>query len=228
MSPWERWLHHPETLPTHRFLFQIHLWVGMIASLYVFVMSISGSAIVYRTELESSGDPRVLNAVEWLVNFHSTLLSMDAGRIVNGVGAISLTLLCLTGAVIWWPGILHWRRSLALSRTTNFARTNWDLHNALGFWCFLFVMMWGVSGIYFAFPNLFNSAVDAFTSDAPNRVRFADRALALLANLHFGRFNGFSEAVWVLVGLVPAALSFTGMFMCCHRLLMRKGVRFPG
>jgi uncharacterized iron-regulated membrane protein len=31
----------------------------------------------------------------------------------------------------------------------HFARISWDLHSALGFWCFVFVLVWGVSGIYF-------------------------------------------------------------------------------
>ena len=30
-----------------------------------------------------------------------------------------------------------------------------------------------------------------------------------------------------LLGLVPAILAFTGMFMCCHRLLVRKGAPLP-
>jgi hypothetical protein len=29
------------------------------------------------------------------------------------------------------------------------------------------------------------------------------------------------------IGLVPAALSFTGIFMCCHRLFVRKGAPLP-
>ena len=33
----------------------------------------------------------------------------------------SLALLCLTGAVIWWPGIKHWRRSLAVDWSESFS-----------------------------------------------------------------------------------------------------------
>jgi uncharacterized iron-regulated membrane protein len=227
MSAWQRWLHHPESSPAHRFLFQTHLWVGMTASLYVFVMGISGSTIVYRNQLEASGNPQVLAAVEWLVDFHSNLLGGDAGRLVNGIGAISLTLLCLTGAVIWWPGVAHWRRSLTVNWKSSFARTNWDLHNVLGFWCFLFVIVWGISGMYFSFPEVFNGVVDAFGPDSPAKLRFGDQVLSWLSNLHFGRFNGLTEAIWVFLGLVPAILSFTGLFMCCHRLLVRKGAPLP-
>lgn len=223
-SSWQRWLHHPESSPAHRSLFQVHLWLGMLGSLYVFAMSVSGSAIVFRNQLETSGNPRISASVEWLVDFHANLLSADTGRVVNGIGAIAVTLLCLTGLVIWWPGIEHWRRSLTMNWKSSFARTNWDLHNVLGFWTLLFVTMWGISGIYFAFPGAFNALVDATGGpDSADKLRVGDQVLAWLSNLHFGRFDGFSEAIWVLVGLVPAVLSFTGMFMCCHRLLVRKG-----
>lgn len=226
-TPWQRWLHHPESSPTHRFLFQIHLWLGMVAALYVFVLSISGSAIVFRNQLEASANPRILAPVEWLVDLHTNLLFGDTGRLINGIGAISFTLLCLTGIIVWWPGVAHWRRSLTVNRNSSFARTNWDLHNALGFWSFVFLMLWGISGIYFAFPNVFNVLVNALGHNSPDKLSFGDQLLTWLSNLHFGRFNWLTETIWVFVGLVPAILSFTGVFMCCHRLLVRKGAPFP-
>jgi uncharacterized iron-regulated membrane protein len=215
MSTWERWLQHPESLRARRIIFQVHLWLGMVASLYILVMSVSGSMIVYRNELERLGgsESRVTRVVEWLVDLHENLLLGTAGRRVNGICAIVLTLLCLTGAVLWWPGITHWRRSLSVNWRSSFARINWDLHSALGFWCFLFVTVWGISGAYFSFPQLFNA--------------LADLALLWLSNLHFGRFGWFGEALWTVLGFVPAVLSFTGVFMCCHRLLVRKGAPLP-
>lgn len=229
LSVWQQWLQHPEKLRFHRLLFQIHLWVGMLAGLYIFVMSLSGSMVVFRNELENSANfnGRIFGAVEWLVHLHTNLLAQDVGRGVNGVGAASLALLCLTGAIIWWPGIDHWRRSLTLNWRSSLARTNWDLHNVLGFWCFLFVMMWGISGIYFSFPQPFNDIVDSIQPPSADKLRFGDLFLTWLANLHFGRFNLFTEALWALLGLVPAALAFTGMFMCCHRILIRKGAPLP-
>ena len=82
-----------------------------------------------------------------------------AGRIVNGIGGICTVLLCLTGSVIWWPGIGRWRSSLTVSWGAHFPRISWDLHSALGFWCVVFVALWGVSGIYLAIPQMFNGRV---------------------------------------------------------------------
>jgi uncharacterized iron-regulated membrane protein len=229
ISAWERWLHHPETLRLHRVLFQFHLWIGMIASAYLFCMSLSGSVLVFRNELEVSANPDspVFRAVEWLVDFHGNLTLGDTGRWLNGIGAISLTLLGLTGVVIWWPGIAHWRRSLRVNWRSSFARINWDLHNVLGLWCFFFVMMWGVSGIYFCFPQPFSNVVYVLSRAWSTKLGFGDMALMSLSSAHFGRLNLWTEAIWALLGLVPAILSFTGMFMCCHRLLIRKGAPLP-
>ena len=78
----------------------------MGVGLYVVAVSISGSIIVYRNELSPS------LAVEWLVKLHENLLFGETGRLINGIGALLLTVVCLTGAVIWWPGVKNWRRSL--------------------------------------------------------------------------------------------------------------------
>ena len=45
---------------------------------------------------------------------------------------------------------------------------------------------------------------------------------ALLSDLHFGRFGWFMEALWTSLGLVPAVLAFTGVFICCRRVIYKK------
>jgi len=212
MNVWQRWLQHPERLWLYRLFFQIHYAAGIGIGLYVLVLSLSGSIIVYRNELPST------LAVEWFVRLHEDLLFGDTGRKVNGIGALFLTLVCLTGAVIWWPGIASWRRSLTVKWKARLARFTWDLHSALGFWTFPFVLMWGVSGIYFSFPDFFNSVLAFF---APHD-RFYDHALSWLSDAHFGRFGWFTQAIWSLIGLVLALLSISGMFVCCHRLVYKK------
>ena len=136
---------------------------------------------------------------------------------MNGVGAMCLTLLCLTGAIIWWPGIKNWRRSLAVNWRSHFARVSWDLHSALGFWCFVIILLWGISGIYFSFPQPFNAL---FLLDPNDKV--ADQMLYWLSQLHFGRFGWFTKALWSGLGLVPAVLAFTGVFLCCRRVIYKK------
>jgi uncharacterized iron-regulated membrane protein len=211
MTHWEQWLEHPEKLVVRNILFQIHLWVGVTAAAYILLMSTSGSAVVFRNELAGN------SFIEWLVRLHGTLLMGTSGRLVNGLGGVFLTLLCFTGMVIWWPGTKHWRRSLTVDWNGHFPRITWDLHSALGFWFFLFTLLWGISGIYFAFPNAFAVLLALDPAD-----RFMDPAFLLLSDLHFGRFGRFIEAIWVVLGVVPAILAFTGIFICCRRVILKK------
>jgi uncharacterized iron-regulated membrane protein len=51
MGSWERWLKAPATLAFRRFLFQVHLWLGIGLGLYVLMISVTGSAIVMRTHV---------------------------------------------------------------------------------------------------------------------------------------------------------------------------------
>ena len=211
MSSWQQWLHHPERSRLRQALFHIHLWIGAILSAYILWMSFTGSVLVFRDAFS----PRY--SLDWLVKLHADLGSGVTGRMVNGVGALGLILLCLTGAVIWWPGIAHWRRSLTVSWGAKFPRISWDLHSALSVWGFLFLMEWGVSSVYFAFPQLFDSLLVLDPKD-----RFTDSALYWLSNLHFGRFGWFTEIVWSIMGLVAAILGFTGVFICCRRIIYQK------
>jgi uncharacterized iron-regulated membrane protein len=196
----------------HRICFQIHYGVGALAGLYVALMSVSGSVIVYRNELSPGF------SVEWLVDFHASLFAGNTGRFLNGIGALCLTSLCLTGAVIWWPGIKNWHRSLRANWASRIPRLSWDLHSALGFWTFLFVLMWAVSGLYFVFPDSFSSAFAIF--DPADR--YYDSALSWLSEAHFGRFGRFTEALWSALGLALALLSISGVFVCCHRMIYKK------
>jgi uncharacterized iron-regulated membrane protein len=217
MSIWQLWLRHPESSWVRKAFFHIHLWVGIGLGLYVLLMSASGSIIVYRSQLERAY-PASLNSIEWLVDLHENLLVGSTGRSVNGIGSIFVTLLCLTGAIIWWPGIDHWRRSLTVDWRGHIGRINWDLHSALGLWFFLFVLMWGISGFYFCFSQVVNGLFGFL--DPGNK--FTTPTLYWLSAIHFGRFDWFTEALWALLGLVPAILSATGVFLHSHRMIYKS------
>jgi len=62
MNTWERWKTRPQSVWLRRALFQVHLWTGIGVGLYVLLMSVSGSAIVFRRELARafSREPRVV------------------------------------------------------------------------------------------------------------------------------------------------------------------------
>ena len=167
-------------------------------------------------------------AVLWSVRLHDDLLYGTSGRYWNGVASAFVTLLCLTGAVVWWPGSARWRRSLIVRAGSGWRRLTWDLHSAMGAWLFLFILMWGVSGFYMGVPGPFTALVDYVSSPDPEMMgdRPGDLALAWLSRLHFGRWeNGWLKALWALIGLVPAMMFMTGAMMWWNRVVRKRPAR---
>ena len=89
----------------------------------------------------------------WARNLHYFLFGSETGLLVNGAMGLGLLLLCLSGIVIWWPGILRWKRSLVVTHRTNWKRFTWDLHSAVGFWSCAALLVVSFTGVYFAFPK---------------------------------------------------------------------------
>jgi uncharacterized iron-regulated membrane protein len=305
MNVWERLWARPQSLWVRKALFQVHLWTGIGLGLYVLLMSVSGSALIYRRELtvrfarqpnivagpsdvrmteeelkqaalraypgydvvrvsfrknpalpaevllESGGQklPRLFNPytgadmgpiltpgfrfITWLADLHDNLLLGKKGRLINATGGIFTTLLCITGFLIWWPGIEDWRKSLGAQWKANRKGLNWTLHSALGFWSILFVLMWAITGIYLSIPVSFNNLVDYLEplQKGSTNIRMGDQILFYAAQLHFGRFGGWSMKLsWTIIGIAPAVLFVTGVVMWWRRVLkpwLAKGVRTP-
>jgi uncharacterized iron-regulated membrane protein len=252
-TTWQRWVRQPQRVWLRRAIFQVHLWSGIGLGLYVFFISVTGSVLIYRNELYVAATPDVstpgvspLEAkanvplgiwlVDTLIDLHDNLLSGSTGRTINGAGAIAVVLMCLTGAVIWWPGIFRWRENLTLHRGVGWRRFTWQLHGVFGFWSVAFLLVLAASGMYLCFPDQFNALGDWLEppTAANAGTRFVDDALYWLAYLHFGRINGIgipchgpglcdqaTKAVWAIVGAIPAAMFVTGVIMWWNRVVRR-------
>ncbi len=206
----------------------MHLWGGVGLSLYILVICVSGSAIVFRRELDKTLCPTGCEPpfVTALAAFHDDLGGGLTGRWVNGLGAVAVTLLCITGAILWWPGTGHLRRGMTVRRHVPWHRFMRDLHGALGFWLVLLVLLWTLTGIYFAFPGPFNSLDQALVDAGASSVTVEDD-IAWVIRLHFGRaFGHGAEVLWTILGLLPMALVVTGVVIWWHRVLS-KGTLHP-
>lgn len=161
-----------------------------------------------------------------VVELHDNLLLGSDGKFWNGVCSVVVTITCVTGFVVWWPGISRWKRSLHIRWSSGWRRFNWDLHSAVGFWLFLFILMWGVSGIYLGIPDPFNRAVQFLWGSDDAGERPGDVILLWLSRLHFGRWRDHPslKIVWVIVGLVPALMAITGGIMWWNRVVSRRKV----
>jgi uncharacterized iron-regulated membrane protein len=186
--------------------------------------------------------------VSKLLDLHDNLLAGPTGRKVNGVGALALLAVAMTGLAIWWPGIKTWRRSLTLHSGVGWKRFTWHSHSMIGFWSLGFMLVFGVSGAYLSFPQVFQDLADRLepATAANAGLRIGDRVIYWLAFLHFGRVNGIgipcggpglcdqtTKAIWAVFGLAPAAMFVTGAIMWWNRVLRprmasaRRAARSP-
>src|ERR1700684_1787298 len=51
MTHWQRWIYLPQSTWLRKAIFQLHLWSGIGIGLYVLLVSLTGSILVYRNEL---------------------------------------------------------------------------------------------------------------------------------------------------------------------------------
>lgn len=390
------WWRAPQRLWLRRAAFQMHLWLGVVLALYAAVIGLSGSALVFKDQidhltqgrllqtgtsaqrislehiirdvernrpgwriigidnlnlddsapvflLQPSGRPpsadyrmvyfnphtgRVLldrrrfsGALGFLCNLHFYLLAGKTGLAVSGWMALGLLFLCISGLVLWWPGIQRWRAALVLRRRARFRRFLWDLHAVVGFWSCAGLLLLTFTGLYFAFPGAVMDLVVLATGSSPHAARAvlqpkharvargsgplltADQALAAARNalpadappgymalpqrpeapfyvtgyyrdtapysqlvsltldphtgsvlsrqdtraqigglriiqyffaLHFGSFAGegvlgiLVRLIWVLLGIAPAVLGATGLYMYWNRKLRPAWQRIHG
>jgi uncharacterized iron-regulated membrane protein len=170
--------------------------------------------------------PPVVRWMEWTVRLHDDLLMSTMGRRINGVGGVLVLLLLVTGAVIWWQGKSKWWRGAIVSRATR-RPMMWQLHSALAFWSFVFLFMWALTAIYFAFPTPVEALIDYLDPNPEDLERPGEQFVAEVIGLHFGRFGGLEVRItWAILGLAPAVLFITG-FIVWWRRVVRPRVQQP-
>src|SRR5580698_9905574 len=63
---WQRWVRQPQKIWLRRALFQVHLWSGIAVGLYILIVSVTGSVLVYRNELyrAATAEPIISKSLE--------------------------------------------------------------------------------------------------------------------------------------------------------------------
>lgn len=178
----QQWMRQPQTTWARKAIFQLHLWSGLILGLYIVVVCVSGSALVFRIDIYNALEDwdkhpvfaqkgaiirAIYSILAWMENLHGRLLLGANGLMVNAIGGFLTAAVCVTGLVIWWPGIARWRRALIVTRGVGWKRFNFDLHSAVGFWTFGILFIWGMTGGYFVFPEPFRAIINYYTPINP-------------------------------------------------------------
>lgn len=231
--------------------FQLHRYVGLVASVYLLTMSLTGTTLVFHDELANwlcpespviqgngraaidltlkncrdrfpaftfanlitdpdnhptlvfgstpegkkitcevnpfTGDFIKIKAENQILKFisdlHFNLLSGTTGRTANGIGALLLLTLAVTGIITWWRGFSSFNIDLLPSKklTTAKRRTSViltrNLHALVGICVAPFLLIWSISGFYFGFPAFTEKAVNLVLPVSAQKKKSAEDAL---------------------------------------------------
>lgn len=200
---------------------QIHLWLGLISGIVVFVISISGFIYVFEEEIRDYtqapylevplqkspfvGVGKIIDAFEaqsteplgsiklwpsktnatvqvittkkkvfffnpydarpihsqkadWLntvFDLHTSLLLGESGKIIQGWSVVVFLIMLITGLILWFPNQRRLlKQSLSIKWGGSFKRVNFDLHQVLGFYGSIILIVIALTGTYFAFSGV--------------------------------------------------------------------------
>lgn len=106
-----------------------------------------------RTARVIASDPRWLRVVTEL---HYTLLGGKRGQKINGIGAVLLGAVAVTGILVWWrwPARQQWLHRVFSSGLAR-GRFSGDGHRLVGLAVTAMLLAISISGFYFAYPDWF-------------------------------------------------------------------------
>lgn len=109
--------------------------------------------------------------VTWLVQLHHNLFA--DGHFYTGLAGAALTYLCVTGVVVWWPGIRHLKLTAAFAPHRLRSLRARDIHVAVGVWTVLLLAVIAFTGTVFTWREPYTRAALAVTgaSYKPKRVQ---------------------------------------------------------
>ncbi|WP_431294907.1 PepSY-associated TM helix domain-containing protein [Pedobacter sp. P26] len=110
----------------------------------------------YNASLVKKGGEDWLQVVE---HVHTSLLLGKTGKFIIEWSVVIFILMLITGLILWFPSQMRLlKQSLTIKRKASFKRLNYDLHNVLGFYASVILLITALSGLYFAFKEVKNAA----------------------------------------------------------------------
>jgi len=200
---------------------QVHLWLGLVTGIIVFIISITGFIYIFEEEIRNFSqkdyltvpvqqqpradlgtivenfqtvskeklgtiklspqqanstvqvitakrktfyfDPYTAKVVQatkadWLntvLELHTSLLLGEIGKTIQKWSVVIFIIMLVTGLILWFParsGLI--KQSLSIKWGASVKRVNFDLHQVLGFYASIFLMVIALSGTYFAFSGV--------------------------------------------------------------------------
>ena len=116
-----------------RWVVVLHRWVSVVTAAFLLVAAVTGAWLLF---VES---PTVAQV-------HVRLFAGTAGEWIVNVATAAVLFIVPTGVLLWWR-----RPRFAIRKGRTFFRTIYDLHNVLGFYAALFIVLLAATGAFLAF-----------------------------------------------------------------------------
>ena len=82
------------------------------------------------------------------------LMDISIGRPIVGIATIIFLFLSISGIVLWFPKKMRWKNfkpGFKIKFSANWKRINHDLHNTLGFYACIFLVIMSLTGLFWSF-----------------------------------------------------------------------------
>jgi uncharacterized iron-regulated membrane protein len=136
-----------------RWTLVLHRWVALAASIFLLIASLSGALLLF-------GDQGRFSAT--VLQLHVRLLAGDAGEwFVNGA-TVALLFIVPTGLLLWWR-----RPRFRLHKGSSRKRFLIDLHNVVGFYSAMFVLLLASTGVLLAMDEQLSAVFKGWQMPAP-------------------------------------------------------------
>lgn len=150
------------------------------------------------------------NFVSYVHSFHLRLMMGDVGGSIVSWAALLLLFLSLSGVVLWWP-----RKMLTVNPRSQIKQFNFELHQALGIYLSLFLMIFAVTAMVIHWENEATRLANRITHSTdpppfprmqpltPNAVTLSpDRLLSIAESAAPG-----ANASWILLAGNPVRIA---------------------
>ena len=100
------------------------------------------------------------------------LLDSSIGRPIVGIATIIFMFLSISGLILWFPKKFKWRnfkQGFKIKTSANWKRINHDLHNTLGFYSLILIVIMGLTGLCWSFDWYKELAGDVLGTPVFNR-----------------------------------------------------------
>jgi uncharacterized iron-regulated membrane protein len=90
LTLWQSWVRQPQKIWVRKALFQVHLWTGVAAGLYILMISVTGSVLVFSNELYRAATPEPIVSKASGARLSDEQITQAATRAYPGLRVVHL------------------------------------------------------------------------------------------------------------------------------------------